>query len=846
MKKFILLKSLLLTAILLVGSGSVTAQIAAWNFRGIDNSAAGATTHAATTFDANLISTGGASNITRGPGVAWSTGANSFRTTGFQNHAISTASERYFQITLTAAPGHKVSLSTIDAQFMGTQTFVGAGGVTNQFAYSLDGTNFTLIGSPQVLTGEVSVTNPLVLNQIDLTGIAALQNVESTTITIRYYASGQTTTGGWGFFSLVDVNGLAIGGTVTSTGGQQTVATPTVQVTGEEKATDIFWNNADVTLSTATADATIHFTTDGSAPTTASAVYSAPFNITANTTIRAIAVRTGFENSAVAERTITIAPPAVATLPYNENFVGNLGEFYAYSVTGDQIWRAVTATGTHTTVASMNGFASGANHENEDWLISPAVPYAINLPLIVSFANRFNFNGDALKLKYSWNYSGHGDPTTATWIDITDQAVWSAGSNAWAESGNIIIIRDDVLTVEKTIRFAFVYTSTTESGAQWQIANFSIEEAPTTPTIVVTETSIPEMSARVGRPATQTITVSGMNLTGNIAITVSGANASLFSVNPSSVAQSATATAVTITYAPTAENGPHTATLRLNSAGAQEVTFELNGVVRPHTPVPDVIIVEVYGGGGNSGAPLRFDFVTLFNTTNENINIGGWSLQYLGATTIGTATVANTFVFPENTIIAANDYFLIQFASQNEEVGAPLPVTPNLIGTINLAGAQGKIILYRTSERQPFTADITSITGNPHFQDYVPYGVTAVPVWGSILGNLSNTTSAQRKMEFGEYVHTQNVGADFEVGTPNPRAGVSTGVETPQKNAFNVFARDGQIMFNTSAGKVVEVYNVLGQMITSQITIEGLNTISVNVRGIAIVRVGNQTAKVKL
>jgi hypothetical protein len=503
----------------------------------------------------------------------------------------------------------------------------------------------------------------------------------------------------------------------------------------------------------------------------------------------------------------------------------------------------------------MNGFASGANNENEDWLISPAVPYAVNLPLIVSFANRFNFNGDALKLKYSWNYSGHGDPTTATWIDITDQAVWSAGSNAWAESGNIIIIRDDVLTVEKTIRFAFVYTSTTESGAQWQIANFSITEAPTTPTIVVAETSIPEMSARVGRPATQTITVNGMNLTGNIAITISGANASLFSVNPSSVAQSATATAVTITYAPTAENGPHTATLRLNSAGAQEVTFELNGVVRPHTPVPDVIIVEVYGGGGNTGATFNHKFVTLFNTTTENVDISGWSLQYLAAATIGQASANNTFVFPPNTIIAAEDYFLIQL--RGGENGADLP-TPNLIDnrennvgapiSINPSATQGKFILFRTSDRPTFTEDVTSITGNPHFQDYVPYGVTAVPVWGSILGNLSNTTSAQRRMVDGEYVFTQNVGNDFMIGTPNPRAGqnIQVSVETPTKDVLNIFARDGQIMFNASEGKVVEVYNVLGQMVTSQLTTEGLNTVSVNMRGIAIVRVGNQTVKVRL
>ncbi len=93
----------------------------------------------------------------------------------------------------------------------GTASFAATPGVSSQFAYSLDGTNFTLIGSAAVTVG-----TPATLPTIDLTGISALQNVSAgTTITLRYYASGQTTTGGWGFISSAGgVNGLAIGGAV--------------------------------------------------------------------------------------------------------------------------------------------------------------------------------------------------------------------------------------------------------------------------------------------------------------------------------------------------------------------------------------------------------------------------------------------------------------------------------------------------------------------------------------------------------------------------------------------------------------------------------------------------------
>ncbi|MDD4148897.1 MAG: hypothetical protein PHE33_02600, partial [Bacteroidales bacterium] len=190
-------------------SGTVSELLlAAWDFYGQSSPA----TFAATTFDGNLISTAGANLITRGAGATSSVGSNSFRTTGFENNGISTANTDYFQITLTTEAGYAVSLSTIDANFAGTSTFYASPGVTSQFAYSTDGTNFTLIGSPETSTS-------LSLTQIDLSGISQLQNVpDGTTISLRYYASGQTTTGGWGLTSVAaGTNGLAIRGNIIST-----------------------------------------------------------------------------------------------------------------------------------------------------------------------------------------------------------------------------------------------------------------------------------------------------------------------------------------------------------------------------------------------------------------------------------------------------------------------------------------------------------------------------------------------------------------------------------------------------------------------------------------------------
>ncbi|HOZ51921.1 MAG TPA: YDG domain-containing protein, partial [Chitinophagaceae bacterium] len=210
--------------------------IAAWDFFGQNTIA----TFAATTFNSNLVSASNANNITRGSAAAASAGGNSFRTVGFKNNGINVDSNDYFQTTLTATSGHSLSLSSINANFAGTASFAATPGVTSQFAYSLDGTNFTLIGSPFVTIG-TPASSPL----IDLTSIPALQNVHaSKTVTIRYFASGQTATGGWGFISAATgTNGLAFGGSLN-------VCVPTTNTTNLticSSALPYTWNSQIIT-----------------------------------------------------------------------------------------------------------------------------------------------------------------------------------------------------------------------------------------------------------------------------------------------------------------------------------------------------------------------------------------------------------------------------------------------------------------------------------------------------------------------------------------------------------------------------------------------------------------------
>jgi hypothetical protein len=80
------------------------------------------------------------------------------------------------------------------------------------------------------------------------------------------------------------------------------VATPTAS-----PAASVVPSGTVITLSTTTTGSTIYYTTNGAVPTTASTQYTGPVTITSATTIKAIAVKSGFTDSSVLTAAYTIA-----------------------------------------------------------------------------------------------------------------------------------------------------------------------------------------------------------------------------------------------------------------------------------------------------------------------------------------------------------------------------------------------------------------------------------------------------------------------------------------------------------------------------------------------------------
>ena len=125
------------------------------------------------------------------------------------------------------------------------------------------------------------------------------------------------------------------------------VATPSFNPAGGTYALSVV-----VALSTTTSGATIHYTTDGSTPTTASAVYSVPITLTQSATIRAIAAKAGMLTSAEASASYTVQQPAATPTfnPAGGTYAGSVGVSISTTTSGATIY--YTTDGSAPTTAS--------------------------------------------------------------------------------------------------------------------------------------------------------------------------------------------------------------------------------------------------------------------------------------------------------------------------------------------------------------------------------------------------------------------------------------------------------------------------------------------------------------
>jgi len=173
----------------------------------------------------------------------------------------------------------------------------------------------------------------------------------------------------------------------------------------------------------------------------------------------------------------------------------------------------------------------------------------------------------------------------------------------------------------------------------------------------------------------------------------------------------------------------------------------------------DVVVSQLYAGGGNSGASYTNDYVELLNRGSGAVDVSGWTVQY--ATAAGTSWQPT----PLSGSIPPGHYYLVQLASA-AAVGAALP-TPDATGTSNLAASGGKVALVRGTTALSCGAAPGSCSADPLVADLVGYGsATDYEGIGPAAG-LSSTTANLRAG--GGCVDTDMNATDFASGPPAPR-----------------------------------------------------------------------------
>lgn len=179
----------------------------------------------------------------------------------------------------------------------------------------------------------------------------------------------------------------------------------------------------------------------------------------------------------------------------------------------------------------------------------------------------------------------------------------------------------------------------------------------------------------------------------------------------------------------------------------------------------DIVISEVYGGGGNQGATLTHDFIELYNRGSTEIDLSTWSVQY--ASSAGTSWQRTNLTGK----IQPGGYFLVQEAAGTGG-SQPLP-KPDSTGSIPMSGSAGKVVVVPNQTTCP------SGTTCAAARDFVGYGSATTFEGAGAAPGLSNITSDSRKG--GGSVDTDNNRLDFTAGEPNPRnaSGEGPGEQEP-------------------------------------------------------------------
>jgi hypothetical protein len=240
-----------------------------------------------------------------------------------------------------------------------------------------------------------------------------------------------------------------------------------------------------------------------------------------------------------------------------------------------------------------------------------------------------------------------------------------------------------------------------------------------------------------------------------------------------------------------------------------------------------IVINEVYGGGGNNGSTYKNDFVELKNIGSTVVTLTGATLQYASA----AATFNQYHTLPTITLNPGQYYLIQEQAGTGGTVNltpdyvAPIPTNfgtgTNTVPGFAMAAGAGKIALVSDGVQIVNPTDSNVI-------DFVGYGTTADKYEGA---GPAPAPSATLSISRTNGIDTNNNAADFTTGAPSPQNMSSGSLATIElvkgKNYLvqNTYVKS-EINFGADA-KNVKVYNMYGQVVR-EFSVKNNQTVNVS------------------
>jgi len=156
-----------------------------------------------------------------------------------------------------------------------------------------------------------------------------------------------------------------------------------------------------------------------------------------------------------------------------QNFNQSWGGWETISIIGNQVWNRENNYGIQETpCARITGNVGGITYENEDWIISPAMDFTLYENEFLSFYSSVGYISpeEQFSVKISAEYTGNGNPASATWTDLMPVLPDGSVNWKWTHSGENDLSGFD----NENVHIAYVYECGTANAATWQLDNILI------------------------------------------------------------------------------------------------------------------------------------------------------------------------------------------------------------------------------------------------------------------------------------------------------------------------------------------------------------------------------------